>query len=584
MALLDLDAELEAGLEAPKNEAVGAARPQTRKSLENALAGGAKGEVPPKLVSLLKRAMRTVDTKGPVEGARLALKALDMAPDFALANHTMGLCLERMGRLSKALEFYERALKLDPKNPEIYQNLGMIAWQLDMLEGAEKFLRLFLQMAPNNPSGQINLSGILRDQGRFPDAIELLRQAIYRDETNPDLWNSLGTVLLEAGDVAQAETFYREALRLDPGFSRGHHNLAYTRELQGDVEAAIEHFKRALEAPKSDQDKRTMRHALSLSTLASGDLKTGWELYAARLDPKFSIATLFQIDAPMWDGADPGALAGKTVLICGEQGLGDEVMFAQMIPDIIEAVGPGGEVRLAVEPRLVALMQRSFPSVKVARHYTISREGRELRLLVHRFLLLRHRNRLPGEGGFVDLQRIDLYYAQVGRDHVALAQAHHIAGYEFIRFHFLFFSAADGRRFHLAHLLERLHRPDGTPLRKEADERVDQDHAGDGDRLHRLPEEQRYDHGHYEQQHDQALELIPQNRPDAASLDPSEGIGAEPLAPLSDLVGTQPLLRSPERVEHLFRRLRPRLLREGDRCLIRMLWHPRTAGLSLLTG
>lgn len=378
-ALIDLNAELAAGAELQKNAAKGAASIATKATLEKVLAQAPADQAPPKLAGLLKRAVRMIDQKGPAEGARIALKALDLAPEHPLSNHVMALCLERLGRLSKSLEFYERAWRLDPKNPEIYQNLGMVAWKLDMLDAAEKFIRLFAQMAPDSAAAAINLSGVLRDQGKFSDAIELLRAAIYRTPDNAELWNSLGTVLLEAGDPEQAATFYLEALRLKEGFSRAHHNLAYTLELRGDVEGAVEHFNKALENPQSETDRITMEHGLALTTLALGKLEEGWRRYAIRLDPRFEASTFFQYGGKMWDGADPAALAGKTVLVSGEQGLGDEIMFAQMLPDIIEAVGPEGEVRLATERRLVALMQRSFPQVKVACHYTVSREGREFR-------------------------------------------------------------------------------------------------------------------------------------------------------------------------------------------------------------
>lgn len=379
--LIDLDAELAAGAEAPQNDARGAVRANRRDSLNKALEESrAQKALPPKAVSLMRRAVKTLETEGPAPAARLALKALDVAPEAALANNVMAVCLERLGRLSKALEFYERAWKLDPKNPEIYQNLGMLAWKMNMLEGAEKFIRLFIQMAPAHAYGPINLAGILRDQGRFSDAIELLRAEIYKNPENPDLWNSLGTVLLESGDPDQAATFYSEALRIDEGYARAHHNLAYTLEMRGDLEGAITHFRQALENPPSADDRVTMEHGLSLATLAAGELEEGWDRYAIRLDPGYKPGTIYQIKAKaMWDGTDPAALKGKTVLMIGEQGLGDEVMFGQMINDVIEAVGPEGEVRLAVEHRLVDLMARSFPSVTVARHFTINRENRDFR-------------------------------------------------------------------------------------------------------------------------------------------------------------------------------------------------------------
>ncbi|HWT50577.1 MAG TPA: flagellar protein FlbA, partial [Caulobacter sp.] len=67
------------------------------------------------------------------------------------------------------------------------------------------------------------------------------------------------------------------------------------------------------------------------------------------------------------------------LMICAEQGLGDEVMFANMMPDVIEALGPDGKLTLAVERRLVPLFKRSFPKADIFPHKTVSYEGRVYR-------------------------------------------------------------------------------------------------------------------------------------------------------------------------------------------------------------
>ncbi|MFX7820731.1 flagellar protein FlbA, partial [Acinetobacter baumannii] len=59
------------------------------------------------------------------------------------------------------------------------------------------------------------------------------------------------------------------------------------------------------------------------------------------------------------------------LLVMGEQGLGDEVLFASIVPDLIEAVGPSGHVTLAAEYRLVPLLARSFPAATVGEHGTL---------------------------------------------------------------------------------------------------------------------------------------------------------------------------------------------------------------------
>lgn len=332
-----------------------------------------------KMLTALKQALKIAEVQ-PERAARMALKAAEMAPNNATARNAAGVLLERTGRLSAALEQYEASWRLDPDGPDIYLNLGLAAWKLDMLEGAERFFRIHLSKNPERVDGAINLAGVLRDKGDYADAIEILRRAIYTAEDNTELWNSLGTVLLESGDPEQAETFYRESLRLDEGFARGWHNLAFSLDLRGRLDEALQAFDTALESPASKTDEMEMRHGRALSLLASGDLQSGWDEYDVRLDPDYREATVFKIGAPRWRG-EAGELAGKRVLLVGEQGLGDEVLFMNACAELIEAVGLEGQVLIACEPRLVSLFARSFPQAKIGPHITKQLEGRKFRFV-----------------------------------------------------------------------------------------------------------------------------------------------------------------------------------------------------------
>lgn len=374
--ILDLDAELAKGVEDiinPSEEARTAAIP----GLDLDTSPAARSD--PKIAARLRRAMTLVDAGKAAEGARVVLKLLDTHPDHPVVNQAMGMALEHLGRLSKALEFYERSLQRDPSNAEIYKSLGLLASKLGLLPTAEKFMRLYLRMAPNAKGGAVQLAAILRDQSRFEDAIELLRQAIYAEPENADLWNALGTAVMESGDAAEAATFHAEALRLKPGYARAHHNLAHVLELTGDVESALTHFKAAIDNAQSESDLVVSRHGYSHTLLSAGRLAEGWDLYRWRLNMHYRFATNFLIPSPCWDGANPGELDGKTLVVIGEQGIGDEVLFASTFHDAQKAIGPDGELRIACEKRLIPLLQRSFPEATVERHYTIEREGRQHR-------------------------------------------------------------------------------------------------------------------------------------------------------------------------------------------------------------
>jgi ADP-heptose:LPS heptosyltransferase len=93
-----------------------------------------------------------------------------------------------------------------------------------------------------------------------------------------------------------------------------------------------------------------------------GRLKDGWREYEIRNTERFRGHVRHMLKATYWQGE---TLRGKRLLVIGEQGLGDEFMFANVLPDLQRAVGEAGKLQIAVDPRLVLLFQRSFPSADV---------------------------------------------------------------------------------------------------------------------------------------------------------------------------------------------------------------------------
>lgn len=370
--MLDLDALLAADAQGAKREVKDALDGRRGPDLSQALAPG-RPKVEPKVLALIKRALALADASDHIGAAKAALKAVDLAPELALANQTMGLCLERMGRLSQAIDFYERAVRFDPNDAGVYYNLGMVAWKLDMLDGAERLYRIALSMEPTSAEATINLAGVLRDQGRFSDSIEILRAAIYANPDNPLFWNSLGTTLLDSNDPEQAITFYRETIRLDPNFARGWHNLGYAQVLAGDAEGSAASSDLALRNPASEGDRTEMIYARAQSLLAARRYPEGWRDYEIRLDPNYASGTRYLIKKPRWDGVEP--IAGKRLLFVGEQGVGDEVLFLNITRDLLNEIGPEGKLTVVCESRLIPLVKRSFPEADAVFHGTTKREG-----------------------------------------------------------------------------------------------------------------------------------------------------------------------------------------------------------------
>jgi tetratricopeptide (TPR) repeat protein len=311
---------------------------------------------------LLKRSIRTW-RKGDIVGAgQWALKATEADGDNPKAFHVLAMALERMGHLHKALVTYERAFELDREDPELLINLGLTAWNLKITEGAAKMFQLYIAACPDSPLGYNNLGSVQSDMGRPDVAIETLRAALYRMPNEAILWNSLATVLAEEGRADESLVFYEEAARLEPRFARAYHNLGYAYQHLSQLDKALVSYDKALELVVDPAERIETRHSRSICLIGLGKLEEGFREYEIRTNERFRCYFHHMIDAPRWRGED---VRGKKLLLVGEQGLGDEIMFSNILPDAQAAVGDSGKLQICVDQRMIPLYQRSFPKAEV---------------------------------------------------------------------------------------------------------------------------------------------------------------------------------------------------------------------------
>ena len=330
------------------------------------------------VLPLLSAAMQAVHADQIDEALKLTGQVLEVDPRCGLAWHIVALSRERAGDLNGALSAYETALKLDPKDVDLANDLGRLAMQMGLYEVAEHLFRSFIAERPQVVDGPNNLACALRDQLRYADALEVLRPAIMANPGSALLWNTLGATVAEQGQTDQSVIFFDEALRLDPAFAKARYNRANIRLSLGEPAAALEDCEAALRSDAISEGERAMMDfARSTMLLASGRLGDGWDAYQARLEPRHVDVTHFAVDDPVWTPNAP--LEGRDLLVFGEQGLGDEVLFANVIPDVLEALGPDGRLTLAVERRLVPLFRRSFSQAEVGAHATFRVEHQSVR-------------------------------------------------------------------------------------------------------------------------------------------------------------------------------------------------------------
>ena len=326
---------------------------------------------------LLQKAVQALQTDDDKGAAEWALKALNHDERSGHGWYILAIAREKAGDFSGSLKCYEAALQLLPDEMEVANDLGRLAYKLGMKPIAEQLFARYLMARPGSVDAANNLACAVRDQMRYGEAIDILKGAIQACPENGMLWNTLGTVLSEQGDFETAVTFYTEALRCEPALFRAQYNRGNALLPQGHASAALEDCETAMLSVRAADELAMMRLARSTILLNLGRIGEGWDEYEARLDPQFADVTHFMIDRPKWT---PGTdLEGKTLLLMGEQGLGDEVLFGAMLPEVLEALGPQGKLYLALEKRLVPLFQRAFPQAEIGAHATYKVDGHTVR-------------------------------------------------------------------------------------------------------------------------------------------------------------------------------------------------------------
>ncbi len=316
------------------------------------------------------------------------LRGLGVHPDSAKLHNNLGNVLFTQEKFPEAEQHYRAAIEHDPNLAEPYCNLGIILHRRNDREAALDSLQKALRINPDHFLAVSTLAQILLDIGRLKEARSWLEKALSLNPDTPDQRVRLGMLLGELGQYAEALVNFKYALRLNPDLVDAHYGIGFTlRQLGrynealaqinaglelnpnstnlhhlsgmvlfdlGKLDEALVWLDRSIEAYSGNAEASTLK---SLILLLQGDFRQGWVEYEHRHHTKPARRPLFKY--PQWDGS---LLTGKTLLIYAEQGLGDEIMFASCLPDVI---AQAQHCVIECEPRLAPLIRRSFPDTTV---------------------------------------------------------------------------------------------------------------------------------------------------------------------------------------------------------------------------
>ena len=256
--------------------------------------------------------------------------ALVLRPHYADAFNNLANVLKELGRLPEAELACRMALSIRPDFAEAHLNLGALMVALKRLPEAEVSYRQALAVRPDYVEAHYNLGIVLQALDRLPEAEAAYGQALVIRPDIVEAHNNLGNVLWALHRPADAVAAYRRALALRPDLAEAHHNLGNVLKELGDLSDAEAAFRRALAIRADYHDAKV---SLSMLLLSMGEFEEGWSLYDARYDQPGFIhhQTQSWLTCPRWRGE---ALAGKSLLLWQEDGLGDMVQFGRYLPQL----------------------------------------------------------------------------------------------------------------------------------------------------------------------------------------------------------------------------------------------------------
>ncbi len=282
-------------------------------------------------------------------------QALSLTPNQPELLNNLGVALCSRGQLNDALQCYQQAIQIAPNYAGAIDNLGQLYYSAGKLDDAATCFERSLQLNAQNPGAYVLLGDIYQLQGSPDKAIARYQEALRQLPDHPDILTKLGNLLRDQGRSAEACAIYQRLAQLKPNDVSVHLNLGVIYRDMGDLNQALTEYDAALKLKPDALDVLVNRAGLlveldrpaeaaaaydaalalnprqpaaqwgkSLALLMQGDYADGWRLYETRFAYKPKPGPAPRV--PRWQG-EP--LAGKELLIWGEQGLGDVLQFVR---------------------------------------------------------------------------------------------------------------------------------------------------------------------------------------------------------------------------------------------------------------
>jgi tetratricopeptide (TPR) repeat protein len=300
------------------------------------------------LQRLLEKAHKA-HIEGDLEQAEKLYKTiLERDPKNFDALHLLGFLNHQRGRSTIALPLLAAAIRHNAQSVAALSNYGLVLHALNRTVEALASYQAALAIEPNN-ADLLNVQGIaLLNLGRPQEALMSLDRALAENPRHVEALGNRGNALVKLNHPDQAIACYDVALGIESDNIRLLTNRAHAlRRLDRPSDALMDLRK----AVALDPNYAEAQFELGMALLTLGHYEDGWKAYEQRWATRAFAHRRREFSSPLWTGEQP--LHGATILLHGEQGLGDTIQFVRYATHVAQL---GATVLLEVPLELVALM------------------------------------------------------------------------------------------------------------------------------------------------------------------------------------------------------------------------------------
>ena len=268
--------------------------------------------------------------------------------------YNRGICLNMLGKTQDAIDNFKEALSLKNNFFESYIQLGQLLKKENLLDDALSIYKSALTNVIQKDLINVNISEIYYIKKNYQLSKRFAEEALNLNPKNYFAMINIANCFMELGEVDKGIIELEKAKKINNSFPMIYNNLGFCYKVLGNNERAAANYQKAI---KLNPNLHDAYFNLSHIQLSENNFKDGWNNYEYRWGTQKKFTQRLIFNKPQWEEG----LGFEKILIWGEQGIGEQLLFSSILPDVKTKFK---KVLVYVEDKLVKLFQKQYNNME----------------------------------------------------------------------------------------------------------------------------------------------------------------------------------------------------------------------------